>query len=114
IVGAGATYRYVEQLRTLRRTAAESLMAEIETGLIDGRTQKLPDLERAFSRAFELDSRSQRAAIAWARERALVGLLKGGQDVAYTHATSRARAVGIKESDLAFTQLASFLFQNDN
>lgn len=112
--GAAFTYRYVEQQRTMRKAAAEALMAEIENGLLDGRPSRLPDLEKSFAKAFELDSRSPRAALAWARERAMVGVLRGGQDVTFEDATSRARAVGIPDRDLAFTQLASYLFQNDN
>ncbi len=113
VAGSAGTYRYVEQQRTQKRLAAEALMAEIDAGLLEGRLEKIPAVEGAFTRAFELDSRSAHAALAWTRERALVGLVRGGQDVAFEDATSRARSVGIKDTELAFTQIASFLFQND-
>lgn len=112
--GSFGTYRYVQMQREIKRATAAAIMNEIDTALLEGRVTRLNDLEAAFGRAFELDSRSKQAALSWARERALVGLIRGGQDVAFEDATSRARAVGVPEADLAFTQIASFLFQNDS
>ena len=73
----------------------------------------LPAAEQMLSRAFDLDSRSPRAALEWLHERALLGLLKGGADIAFEDAMLRAQEVGVKESDIAFARVASFLFQGD-
>ncbi|HVH43263.1 MAG TPA: hypothetical protein VM925_13000, partial [Labilithrix sp.] len=53
------------------------------------------------------------AALTWLHERALVGLLKGGADIAFEDATQRAKAVGVEEKKIAFSHVASFLFQGD-
>ena len=62
---------------------------------------------------FDLDSRSPRAALEWLHERALLGILKGGADIAFEDAMNRAQEVGVKDSDVAFARVASFLFQGD-
>ena len=68
---------------------------------------------RSSSQAFQLESRSPRAALDWTRERALVGLVKSGEDVAFEDAMARAKDVGVPEEKYAFARVASFLFQGD-
>ena len=43
----------------------------------------------------------------------LSGLFKGGADVAFEDSITRAREVKVKEENIAFAQVASFLFQGD-
>jgi len=111
--GVLALFYSVRERRAEQHVVAENTLTQVEAGLHAGRPALLPDLEKAFSSVFELDSRSQRAALDWLRERALVGLLTGGSDVAFEGATARAREVGLPEEQIAFAQLASFLFQGD-
>lgn len=113
LILGGTTYHVIGQRRAANRAVASGLLDEIDSAMMGGRPSDLPAVEERFERVFELDSRSDRAALAWARERALVGLLKGGEDVAFETAISRAREVGVEEDKLAFALIASFLFQGD-
>lgn len=114
VAGIGvATYRYVRQQRVKQHAMGDGILATVEADLHASKAALLPGDEERIGRVFELDSRSPRAALDWLRERALVGLLKNGSDVAFEDAISRAREVGVKEEDVAFAHLASFLFQND-
>jgi predicted Zn-dependent protease len=108
-----AVFQFARQKRMEQHQQAEQALLSVEAELYAGKSASLPGLERSLSRVFELDSRSPRAALDWLRERALVGLLTGGKDVAFEDATTRAREVGIKDDALAFAQLGSFLFQGD-
>src|SRR6185369_3178345 len=49
----------------------------------------------------------------WIPERVLLGLLKGGADLAFEDSMQRAKAVGIEEKRIAFAYVASFLYQGD-
>lgn len=113
VAGIFGVFHVVRQKRHEKHLEAEQLVTRIETDLRAAKPATIPEIERNFNTAFELDSRSQRAALAWLRERAVVGLLKGGGDLAFEEATQRARTVGLKDEQIAFAQLASFLFQGD-
>ncbi|MDB4994214.1 MAG: repeat protein [Myxococcaceae bacterium] len=106
-------FHFARQKRMEQHTQAEQALIHVEAELHAGKASSLPALETEFSRVFELDSRSPRAALDWLRERALVGLLTGGKEIAFEDATTRAREVGIKDDALAFAQVGSFLFQGD-
>ena len=62
---------------------------------------------------FDLDSRSPRAALEWLHERALLGLLKGGADIAFEDAMLARKRSGSRSRTIAFARVASFLFQGD-
>lgn len=114
LVGGGiGTFFYVQNRRAKAHLEAEKVLATIETDMAKGRPELLPAVEKSIGGVFELESRSPRAALAWLRERALVGLLKGGADVAFEDAMMRAKEVGVTEDKVAFAQLGSFLFQGD-
>jgi hypothetical protein len=106
-------FHFARQKRMEQHQQAEQALASVEAELHAGKSAALPGLEKSFSRVFELDSRSPRAALDWLRDRALVGLLTGGKEIAFEDATTRAREVGIKDDALAFAQVGSFLFQGD-
>ncbi len=114
LVGIGTgTYFYVIDKRAKQHLEAEQLLAKVDADLQAGDTKLLEPAEKTISKSFELESRSPHAALTWLRERALVGLLKGGGDVAFEDGAQRAKTVGIEEKKIAFAYVASFLFQGD-
>jgi predicted Zn-dependent protease len=106
-------FQYVHKKRAAQHLAAETVLARIEDNLHAAKLSSIAPMEQDFSQVFELDSRSPRAAQDWLRERALVGLLNGGKDIAFEDGTTRAIEVGLKEENFSFAQLAGFLFQGD-
>lgn len=115
IVAAGmiGTFQFVRKKRLEKHLEAEQVLARVEDNLHQGKTNAIQPMEQDFSHVFEIDSRSPRAAVDWLRERAYVGLVNGGKDIAFEDATNRATEVGVKEESFAFAQLAGFLFQGD-
>jgi len=112
--GSGyGVFRFVKDKRMKEHLVAETALQTIENDIHASRASLLPGMEDAIGKTFELDSRSPRAALDWLRERALVGLLKGGADLAFEDAISRATEVHVPEEQIAFARLASFLFQGD-
>ena len=107
------TYFFYRDKRAKEHVQAEAILMTVEAQLSAGKPGSLPDVEKELARAFQLDSRSPRAALDWARERALVGLVKGGEDVAFEDAMARAKDLGVAEDKYAFARVASFLFQGD-
>jgi hypothetical protein len=113
IGGSIGTYKYISNKRAIAHGEAEGILAQIDTDLASGQAAKLADDEEKFKRVFELDSRSDHAALSWLKERGMSGLLKGGQDIAFQDSLDRAKEVGLKEEKIAFAQVAAFLFQGD-
>ncbi len=111
--GAIGGFRYVQSQRAKAHLEAEVILTQVEADMHKSQAALLPDVEKQFSQVFELDSRSERVALDWLRERALTGLLKGGADVAFEEALTRAHELKIKDESLVFAQVASFLFQGD-
>jgi tetratricopeptide (TPR) repeat protein len=109
-VGVFVGYRRVRADAHLR---AEGLLATVEGQLQGGRPDLLAEAEKGLTRAFQLESRSPRAALDWTRERATVGLVKSGADVAFEDAMTRAKETGVPDDKYAFARVASFLFQGD-
>ena len=70
-------------------------------------------MQQSLAQALQLESRSPRAALDWTQDRAMVGLVKAGEDVAFEDAMARAKDVGVPEEKYAFAHVASFLFQGD-
>jgi hypothetical protein len=110
--GAG-TYGAYRHKRAQDHVKAEAILADVETRLDAGKVDALPALEQDLGRALQLESRSPRAALDWTRERALLGLIKSGADVAFEDAMARAKELGVPEEKYAFARVASFLFQGD-
>jgi Flp pilus assembly protein TadD len=106
-------YFFYRHKRALEHVQAETILDTVDGQLHAGKPGELADAEREMTQAFQLDSRSPRAALAWTRERALVGLVKGGGDVAFEDAITRAKELGVPEDKFAFAKVASFLFQGD-
>jgi tetratricopeptide (TPR) repeat protein len=106
-------YFFYRHKRAGEHVQAEAILANVEVELHAGKPDALPDVAKELGRAFELESRSPRAALDWARERAMVGLVKSGADVAFEDAMTRAKDLGVPEEKVAFARVASFLFQGD-
>jgi len=113
LAGSAGVYFFYRDKRAKDHVQAEALLTTVEQQLHAGKPSALPDAEKELAQAFTLQSRSPRAALDWARERAMVGLLKGGADVAFEDAMARAKEVGVREEQYAFAHVASFLFQGD-
>jgi len=113
-VGASfGIYYFYKDKRAAEHRRSEALLATVEAQLHASKPGDLPDSEKQLAQAFALESRSPRAALDWIRERALVGLVKSGADVAFEDAMGRAKEVGLPEEKYAFARVASFLFQGD-
>ncbi|HEX8791754.1 MAG TPA: tetratricopeptide repeat protein [Polyangiaceae bacterium] len=106
-------YFYFRDKRAKEHAQAEAILVNVEAQLHAGKLADIPAVEQELTQAFALESRSPRAALDWARERVVVGLVKGGADVAFEGAMARAKEVEVPEEKYAFARVASFLFQND-
>jgi len=106
-------YFFYRHKRAQEHLQAEAVLDTVEAELHAGKPGALPDMQKELSQAFQLESRSPRGALAWTRERALVGLITSGADVAFEDAMARDKDVGVPEEKYAFARVASFLFQGD-
>jgi tetratricopeptide (TPR) repeat protein len=113
IGGASGTYYYVTDKRAKQHVEGEKLLAKLDADLAASDARLLEATEQGIAKAFDLESRSPHAALTWLHERGLVGLLKGGENVAFEDGTVRAKEVGVEEKRIAFAYVASFLFQGD-
>jgi tetratricopeptide (TPR) repeat protein len=110
---ATGTYFFYQHKRAGEHVQAEAILATVETQIHAGKPDSFSGIEADLGRAFTLETRSPRAALDWARERAMVGLVKSGADVAFEDAMTRAKDLGIADEKTAFARVASFLFQGD-
>ena len=114
LVGSGiGTLAYVRDKRAKAHLQAEADLAKVDARLAAADASTLDADEKIIGHAFELDSRSPHAALTWLHERAMLGLLKGGESVSFEDHVARAKEVGVEEKKIAFANIASFLFQND-
>ncbi|MFO0643681.1 MAG: hypothetical protein U0183_30925 [Polyangiaceae bacterium] len=114
LVGAGSgVFFYVRDRRAKDHARAEAMLAKVDADLRSSDPRVLEPSEKTIGEVFELESRSPHAALTWLRERAMVGLLRGGENIAFEGPIARAKEVGVPESDIAFAYVASFLFQAD-
>lgn len=114
LVGGGiGSYFYVTKKRAAEHLVAERMVEQVDKNLAASDPKLLEPSEKDLSKVFELESRSPHAALTWLRERAMVGLLKGGADLAFEDAIQRAKEVGVEDKKIAFARVASFLFQSD-
>jgi predicted Zn-dependent protease len=113
-LGASAgTYYYYRDHRAKDHIVAEAVLASVESQLSAAKVDTLQDIERQMGHALQLETRSQRGALDWARDRVLTGLIKGGEDVGFEDSITRAKDVGVAEDKFAFARVASFLYQGD-
>lgn len=107
------TYLFYRHKREVEHLQAEALLTIVEAQLHAAKPDTLSSMEKSLAQALALESRSPRAALDWAKERALTGLVKSGADVAFEDAMARAKELGVPERKYAFAHVASFLFQGD-
>lgn len=113
VAASVSTFVFYRQRRAQHHLQAEAVLDRVEVQLHEGKPEALTGIENDLAQAFRLESRSRRAALDWIRERAVVGLVKAGSDVALEDAMARAKEVGVPEEKYAFAQVASFLLQGD-
>lgn len=114
LVGGGiGALTYIRGERAKAHLEAEKSLDTVEANLRASQASLLPETEDRFNHIFEIDSRSDRAALDWLHERALSGLLKGGADLAFEENITRAHEVQIPDKKIAFALIASFFFQGD-
>ena len=114
ISGAGiGGYEYARRVKADKRAQAEALVTEIDRLLHSGSVPELRSTDDKLSRAFELDSLSQRAARLWLENRVLRALMLNEESRGIDSAVHRARTVGLGDKDVAFGRIASFLTEGD-
>jgi predicted Zn-dependent protease len=114
IAGAGSgAYAYFRKVKAERMLEAETLNGQVDRLLKTGTTADLKATDAKLTRAFELDSRSQRAGRLWLQNRVLNALLVSGETRGIDAAVHRGRQVGLPEKDLLVGTVASFLVEGD-
>jgi predicted Zn-dependent protease len=114
LAGAGiGAWQYARQVKAERATRAVALTNEVERMLESGGPAELRATDQKLSQAFDLDSRSSRAARLWLENRVLRALLLDEESRGIDSAIYRGRAVGLPEKDLAFGRMAAFLVEGD-
>lgn len=114
LTGAGVGgYEYSRRVKAERMEQAAQLNAEVERLLRSGRVADLKSTDEKLGRAFDLDSRSQRAGRLWLENRVLGALLLAEETRGIDSAVHRGRAAGLPEKDLAVGRIASFLAEGD-
>jgi predicted negative regulator of RcsB-dependent stress response len=106
-------WQYARHVKAERATRAVVLTKEVDRLLHSGGTAELRSTDQKLSEAFDLDSRSQRAARLWLENRVLRALLLDEESKGIDSAIHRGRTTGLPEKDLAFGRMASFLVEGD-
>ncbi|RYZ09359.1 MAG: hypothetical protein EOO73_03425 [Myxococcales bacterium] len=109
----GGAYAYSRKVKAERAEEAEALNVQVDKLLKTGSPSDLRSTDDRLTRAFELDSRSQRAGRLWLRNRVLNALLVPGETRGIDAAVYRGRTVGLPEKDLLVGKVASFLVEGD-
>jgi predicted Zn-dependent protease len=113
VLASAMTLVQVHRQRVAAHKQSEAILAKVEAFLDTSEAWLLPEVEQTIGHAFELDSRSPRAASDWLEERTLKGLLQGGADLAFEDAIARAVEVKVPDEKIAFARVSAFLFQGD-
>lgn len=112
VVGGGG-FAYARKVQKDRAQLAQKLSDEVEVMLQSGEMAQLRATDDRLSRIFELDSRSSRAAKLWLQNRVLGALILPTEARGIDAAMHRARSVEVKEAEVAFGKLASYLVEGD-
>lgn len=113
-VGAGGgAYAYANHVKQERMAQAASLGDEVETMLHGVDVEQIRATDDKLAKIFELDSRSQRAAKLWLKNRVVGALVLPGDPVGIDSAVHRALTVEVPEEETAFGKVASFLVEGD-
>jgi hypothetical protein len=106
-------FRYVTHVRAEKMATARRIEAEVERLLETANVDDLKKTDGQLSQVFDLDSRSEKAAILWLRNRALSALMLPGEPHGIESALARCKELGVEESKLAFGKITSFLAEGD-
>ncbi|MES1186083.1 MAG: hypothetical protein ABUL60_19885 [Myxococcales bacterium] len=109
----GGTYEYSRRQKAARAVEADTLNTQVDKLLKTGKPSDLKATDSRLTRAFELDSRSQRAGRLWLQNRVLNALLIAGETRGIDAAVYRGRQVGLPEKELLVGKIASFLVEGD-
>lgn len=106
-------WQYARRMKAEKAARAVTLTKDVDRLLHSGGTAELRSTDQKLSEAFDLDSRSQRAARLWLENRVLRTLLLNEESKGIDSAIHRGRTTGLPEKDLAFGRMASFLVEGD-
>jgi len=109
----GGAYEYSRRLKAARAVEADTLNSQVDKLLKTGSPSDLKSTDARLTRAFELDSRSQRAGRLWLQNRVLNALLLATETRGIDAAVYRGRQVGLPEKELLVGKIASFLVEGD-
>src|SRR5262249_42901358 len=110
--GVGA-FKYVRGVRAQRMATARHIEAEVGRLLETAKVEDLRSTDQKLSQVFDLDSRSEAAAILWLRNRVLSALMLPSEPRGIESALARCKTLNIDESKTAFGHLTSFLAEGD-
>lgn len=111
--GGFGGFKYARQIKEQRLATARGIEGRVTKALETGNVDDLRKTDGELSKAFDLDSRSEQAAILWLRNRVLSALMLPGEPHGIESALSRCKTLGIDESKSAFGKIASFLAEGD-
>lgn len=113
-VGAGyGGFVYSRHARDQRMASARSIEADVKKRLHSATLADIKKTDDQLSRVFDLDSRSQVAAILWLQNRVLSALTLPAEPRGIESALARCKTLGIDEASTAFGKIASFLAEGD-
>lgn len=116
VLAAGGGYggfRYARQIKDQRLATARSIEARVSKALETGNIDDLKKTDQDLSKVFDLDSRSEPAAILWLRNRVLSALMLPEEPHGIEAAIARCKTLGMDDSKTAFGKIASFLAEGD-
>ncbi len=116
VLAAGGGYggfTYVRHVRADRMVTARRIEAEVTKLLETAKVEDLRKTDEKLSQVFDLDSRSQAAAILWLRNRVLSALMLPSEPRGIESALARCKTLDIDDAKTAFGRIASFLAEGD-
>jgi tetratricopeptide (TPR) repeat protein len=111
--GGYGGFKYARQLKEQKLATARGIENRVAKALETGNIDDLRKTDGELSKAFDLDSRSEQAAILWLKNRVLSALMLAEEAHGIESALSRAKTLGIDDSKVAFGKIASFLSEGD-
>jgi tetratricopeptide (TPR) repeat protein len=111
--GGFGGFKYARQIKEQKLATARGIELRVSKSLETGNIEDLRKTDAELSKAFDLDSRSEQAAILWLKNRVLSALMLAEEAHGIESALSRAKTLGIEDSKVAFGKIASFLAEGD-
>jgi tetratricopeptide (TPR) repeat protein len=111
--GGFGGFKYARQLKAEKLATARGIEGRVSKALDTGSIDDLRKTDGELSKAFDLDSRSEPAALLWLKNRVLSALMLPEEPHGIESALARAKTLGIDDSKVAFGKIASFLSEGD-